>query len=56
LRRSIAGPLFDVGSTEPKTAASLGAFGLHYRSDFPNLADPWDGYDNPSSQVRAVVG
>jgi hypothetical protein len=51
-----AGALFDVGSTEPKTVASLGAFGLHYRSDFPYLADPWDGYDNPSTQVRAMAG
>jgi hypothetical protein len=51
-----AGALFDVGSSEPKTVASLGAFGLHYRSDFPYLADPWDGYDNPAKQVRAMAG
>ena len=51
-----AGLLFDVGSSEPKTVASLGAFGLRYRSDFPYLADPWDGYDNPATQVRAMAG
>ena len=43
-------------TVKPKTVASLGAFGLHYRSDFPYLADPWDGYDNPSTQVRAMAG
>ena len=41
---------------QPLDVASLGAFGLHYRSDFPYLADPWDGYDNPSTQVRAMAG
>jgi hypothetical protein len=51
-----AGALFDVGATEPKTVASLQAFGLNYRSDFPYLADPWDGYDNPSTQIRAMAG
>jgi hypothetical protein len=51
-----AGLLFDVGSSEPKTVASLKAFGLTYRSDFPYLADPWDGYDNPATQVRAMAG
>jgi len=51
-----AGALFDVGATEPKTVASLAAFGLNYRSDFPYLADPWDGYDNPSTQIRAMAG
>jgi hypothetical protein len=51
-----AGALFDVGASEPKTVASLGAFGLHYRSNFPYLADPWDGFDNPATQVRAMAG
>ena len=47
-----AGLLYDVGGTasEPSTVASLSAFGLSYRDAFPYLADPWDGFDNPSKQ------
>jgi hypothetical protein len=51
-----AGALFDVGATEPMTVASLSAFGLQYPSSFPYLADPWDGFDNPATQVRAMAG
>ena len=51
-----AGLLFDVGSTEPSTVASLSAFGLQYSAGFPYLADPWDGFDNPATQVRAMAG
>ncbi len=48
--------LFDVGSTEPTTVASLSAAGLSYPSSFPYLSDPWDGYDNPSMQNIPVAG
>jgi hypothetical protein len=51
-----AGLLFDVGSTEPTTVASLSSAGLSYPSSFPYLGDPWDGYDNPSLQNIAVAG
>jgi hypothetical protein len=52
-----AGALYDVGGpTEPSTVASLAAFGLSYRDTFPYLADPWDGYDNPSRQNLPVAG
>ena len=29
---------------------------LSYRDTFPYLADPWDGYDNPSRQNLPVAG
>jgi hypothetical protein len=51
-----AGALFDVGAAEPMTVASLSAFGLQYSSSFPYLADPWDGFDNPATQLQAVAG
>jgi Domain of unknown function (DUF4331) len=53
-----AGLLFDVGgpSSAPTTVADLSAFGLHYGSTFPYLAQPWDGYDNPSKQNHPVAG
>jgi hypothetical protein len=53
-----AGALYDVGgpSSEPGTVASLSAFGLSYRDSFPYLADPWDGFDNPSRQNIPVAG
>jgi hypothetical protein len=38
------------------TVASLSAFGLQYSSSFPYLADPWDGFDNPATQVQAMAG
>ncbi|MGO9582691.1 MAG: DUF4331 domain-containing protein [Acidimicrobiales bacterium] len=52
-----AGLLYDVGGTtsEPSTVASLLAFGLSYPDSFPYLADPWDGYDNPSKQNVPVA-
>ena len=34
----------------------LTAFGLSYRDSFPYLADPWDGFDNPSAQNMPVAG
>jgi len=34
----------------------LSAFGLTYRDSFPYLGDPWDGYDNPSTQNLPVAG
>ncbi|MGO9150076.1 MAG: DUF4331 domain-containing protein [Acidimicrobiales bacterium] len=53
-----AGALYDVGGTasEPANPASLSAFGLTYRDSFPYLGDPWDGYDNPSTQNLPVAG
>ena len=51
-----AGALFDVGSTEPTTVASLSTFGLSYPTSFPYLADPWDGRDNPATQPLGVAG
>ena len=51
-----AGALFDVGSTEPTSVASLSAFGLSYGTSFPYLADPWDGRDNPSTQPLGMAG
>ncbi len=54
-----AGALYDVGgppATEPTSVASLTAFGLSYRRLFPYLADPWDGYDNPSRQNLPIAG
>jgi hypothetical protein len=48
--------LFDVGSSEPTTVASLEAFGLSYGTSFPYLADPWDGLTNPSTQPLGVAG
>jgi hypothetical protein len=51
-----AGALFDVGASEPTTVASLQAFGLTYEHSFPYLSNPWDGYDNPSSQNIPVAG
>ncbi len=51
-----AGELFDVGSTEPTTVASLSAFGLSYPTSFPYLADPWDGLTNPATQPVGVAG
>ncbi|MGA3216438.1 MAG: DUF4331 domain-containing protein [Acidimicrobiales bacterium] len=54
-----AGALYDVGgppATEPTSVASLTAFGLSYRESFPYLADPWDGYDNPSRQNLPIAG
>jgi hypothetical protein len=51
-----AGELFDVGSTEPTTVASLSAFGLSYPTSFPYLADPWDGLNNPAVQPAGVAG
>jgi len=51
-----AAALFDVGASETTTVASLSAFGLQYRSDFPYLADPWDGFDNPGTQPLGMAG
>ncbi len=51
-----AGLLFDVGASEPTSVASLAAFGLSYRGAFPYLADPWDGFQNPSTQNLPVAG
>ena len=53
-----AGQLYDVGgpSAEPASVASLSAFGLSYGDSFPYLADPWDGFDNPSHQNVALAG
>jgi hypothetical protein len=53
-----AGALYDVGgpTAEPMTVASLSAFGLNFGSQFPYLADPWDGYNNPASQPVAMAG
>jgi len=53
-----AGLLYDVGgpSSAPSTVASLKSFGLTYRNSFPYLADPWDGFDNPSMQNMPVAG
>ena len=52
-----AGLLYDVGGpvAEPKSVASLSAFGLTYRDHFPYLADPWSGRDNPVHQVHPVL-
>jgi hypothetical protein len=53
-----AGALYDVGgpTAETSTVASLGAFGLSYRDSFPYLADPWDGFGNPSKQNIPEAG
>ncbi len=53
-----AGALYDVGgpTAETSTVASLGAFGLRYRDSFPYLADPWDGFGNPSKQNIPEAG
>ncbi len=53
-----AGALYDVGgpASEASTVASLAAFGLSYRDSFPYLADPWDGFNNPSKQNIAAAG
>ncbi len=53
-----AGALFDVGgpSAEPTTVADLASAGLSYPDSFPYLADPWDGFDNPSAQNIPVAG
>jgi hypothetical protein len=53
-----AGLLYDVGgpTAEPSKVADLAAFGLTYGSSFPYLADPWDGYDNPATQLVANAG
>jgi hypothetical protein len=53
-----AGLLYDVGgpTAEPKSVSSLHAFGLTYRTSFPYLADPWDGYDNPATTRHAMAG
>ena len=50
--------LFDVGgpASEPTTLAELSSAGLDYGTSFPYLADPWDGYDNPSAQNIPVAG
>jgi len=53
--------LYDVGGPsptpgEPTTVAKLSAFGLTYAASFPYLSDPWDGYDNPSTQNMPVAG
>ena len=41
---------------EPTTVASLPAFGLSYRRFVPVPGDPWDGFDNPSTQNIPVAG
>jgi Domain of unknown function (DUF4331) len=53
-----AAELFTVGgpATEPTTIADLTSAGLSFPSSFPYLADPWDGYDNPSKQNIPVPG
>jgi hypothetical protein len=53
-----AGLLYDVGgpSAEAATVASLSAFGLSYADSFPYLADPYDGFSNPSKQNIALAG
>ena len=53
-----AGLLYDVGgpAAEPAKVADLAAFGLTYGSSFPYLADPWDGYDNPATELAANAG
>jgi hypothetical protein len=53
-----AGLLYDVGgpTAEPAKVADLAAFGLTYGSSFPYLADPWDGFDNPATQLVANAG
>ena len=53
-----AAELFDVGgpATEPTTIAGLASAGLSFPTSFPYLADPWDGYDNPSKQNIPVAG
>ncbi len=53
-----AGLLFDVGgpTAEPAKVSDLTAFGLTFGSSFPYLADPWDGYDNPATQLQGVAG
>ena len=43
-------------ATEPTTIADLTSAGLSFPSSFPYLADPWDGYDNPSRQNIPVPG
>ena len=46
-----AGALYDVGgpSSEPANGCkSLVRSASAYRDSFPYLADPWDGFDNPS--------
>ena len=45
------GALYDVGgpASEPSTVASLAPRPL-LRDSFPYLADPWDGFNNPSKQ------
>ena len=53
-----AAALFDVGgpATEPTTIVDLASAGLSFPTSFPYLADPWDGYDNPSNQNIPVAG
>jgi hypothetical protein len=52
-----AGLLYDVGgpTAEPMTVTSLSDFGLNFGSQFPYLADPWDGYNNHTSQPVAMA-
>ena len=53
-----AGALFVVGGpgTEPTTVADLASAGLSFPGSFPYLSDPWDGFDNPSTQNTPVAG
>ncbi len=53
-----AGALYDVGgpTAEPVSVSSLSAFGLTFPSTFPYLSDPWDGLDNPTTQLQGVAG
>ncbi len=53
-----AAALFDVGGplAEPKKVADLKAFGLDFPTSFPYLPDPWDGLNNPASQLQPVAG
>ena len=46
-----AGALYDVGGpmAEPERGEPA-RLRPHYRSSFPYLADPWDGFDNPATQ------
>ena len=53
-----AGALYDVGgpTAEPKSVSDLSAFGLTFGTSFPYLADPFDGLNNPTSQLQPVAG
>ena len=50
-----AGAIYDVVNPSTTSLAALGSIGETYRSSFPYLGTPWDGFDNPAATPVPVL-